>query len=290
MNTFVGVGWPIVASVFVFCSLIARGQVGSPEQTKSTGPVSVVKTGSGIIAPAMKQVDFSPAIATQCERRFHGKVTLSLVVDAQGNAQNMLFLVPAVNDLDRLAILVAQMDRFTPAIQAGAPVAIGQQLELSLEACVISRTDNSGRTVHSLRLGSVPEQKFKSYDGYPSEVVFATERLPGNPRTLPLDHFHKVGGNISPPFPINSPDAEFSDEGRRKNISGVCVVSLFVDAYGMPHDPVIEHSLEPSMDQKALEAASRYRFKPAMRNKLEPVPVRIEIEVNFKLTGRGEPF
>jgi TonB family protein len=275
----------VALSILFSCVICAAwSQPSSPaQQTKSNGPVLIAKMGPDTTAPTLMPVDFSTAISNQCERKFHGKVDISLIVDASGLAQNMLFLKPAVNDLDRLAILVAQMDRFTPAMKGGAAVAIGEQLDLLLEACVISRTDEAGRNVHSLRLASAPEQKLGAYDGYPPKVIFASERLPGNPRAIPPDQFHKVGGNISSPIPINLPQAEFSDEGRLKKISGMCVVNLFVDVYGVPHDLILEKSLEPSMDQKALEAASRYRFKPALRDKLEPVPVMISIEVNFRI-------
>jgi protein TonB len=36
------------------------------------------------------------------------------------------------------------------------------------------------------------------------------------------------------------------------------------------------------LDEKAIEAVNQYRFKPAMKDG-EPVPVRITVEVNFRL-------
>jgi hypothetical protein len=38
------------------------------------------------------------------------------------------------------------------------------------------------------------------------------------------------------------------------------------------------------LDEKAVEAVKRYRFKPAMLQG-KPVPVEVNIEVNFKSTG-----
>jgi len=37
------------------------------------------------------------------------------------------------------------------------------------------------------------------------------------------------------------------------------------------------------LDQKALEAVRKYRFKPAMKDGKTPVPVMITVEVNFRL-------
>jgi outer membrane biosynthesis protein TonB len=36
------------------------------------------------------------------------------------------------------------------------------------------------------------------------------------------------------------------------------------------------------LDEKAIEAVSQYRFKPAMKDGV-PVPVKITVEVNFHL-------
>jgi TonB family protein len=35
------------------------------------------------------------------------------------------------------------------------------------------------------------------------------------------------------------------------------------------------------LDQKAIEAVNKYRFRPAMKNG-EPVPIRITVEVSFR--------
>jgi len=280
----------MVALSLLFFSVAGAAWSQSPstaQLTQSSGPVSIAKIGRDTTAPTLMPVDFSPAISSQCERKFHGKVEISLIVDAHGLAQNMLFLKPAGNDMDRVAILVAQMDRFTPATQAGTAIAVGQSLELNLEACLVSEVDSAGQKNYKLKLGSVPTQKLKPYNDYPQEVLFATEQLPFSPGSQAPDRVKQVGGSVSAPVPIISPQAEYSDEGRKKNINGLCLVTLYVDAYGLPQRLKVVRSLEPTMDQKALEAVDRYRFKPALRNKMEPVPVMITIEVNFRLGYYG---
>jgi outer membrane biosynthesis protein TonB len=44
----------------------------------------------------------------------------------------------------------------------------------------------------------------------------------------------------------------------------------------------VVRSLGMGLDEKALEAVSRYRFKPALKNG-KPVPAIITVEVNFRL-------
>jgi TonB family protein len=279
----------VALSLFFLCIIGAAWSQppSAAQQAKSSGPVSIFKMGPGTTAPTLMPVDFSPAISNQCERKFKGKVEISLIVDAHGLAQNMLFLKPAVNDLDRVAILVAQMDRFTPATQAGTAIAVGQSLELNLESCLVSEVDSAGKRTYKLKLASVPTQKLKPYNDYPQEVVFATEQVPLASTSLTPDRMKQDGGSVSTPVPIISPQAEYSDEGLKKNINGQCLVSLYVDAYGLPQNLKLLRSLEPTLDQKALEAVDRYRFKPALRNKMEPVPVIITIEVNFRLGNYG---
>lgn len=94
---------------------------------------------------------------------------------------------------------------------------------------------------------------------------------------------YHVGGGISAPVPLVQPEAEFSDEARRAKYQGVCLVSLIVDAQGNPQSPRVVRPLGMGLDEKALEAVRRYKFKPAMKDGHTPVPVMITIEINFRL-------
>jgi protein TonB len=73
-------------------------------------------------------------------------------------------------------------------------------------------------------------------------------------------------GGVSQPVPVFSPAAEFSDEARRQKYQGVCIVSIIVDAHGYPVNPRVTRSLGMGLDEKAIEAVQRYRFKPAMKD------------------------
>ena len=93
---------------------------------------------------------------------------------------------------------------------------------------------------------------------------------------------YRVGGAVSAPVALNSVEAEFSDEARRAKYQGVCLISLIVDAQGNPQNPRVIRTLGMGLDEKALEAVRKYKFKPAMNGKT-PVPVMITVEVNFRL-------
>ena len=94
---------------------------------------------------------------------------------------------------------------------------------------------------------------------------------------------YRVGGGVSAPVPLNSVEAEFSDEARRAKYQGVCLISLIVDAQGNPQNPRVIRALGMGLDEKALEAVRKYKFKPAMKDGKTPVPVMITVEVNFRL-------
>lgn len=94
---------------------------------------------------------------------------------------------------------------------------------------------------------------------------------------------YQVGGGISEPKLIYAPEAEFSDEARRAKYQGVCLIQLIVDAQGNPRNLRVEQPLGMGLDQKALEAVRKYKFKPSLKDGRTPVPVMITVEVNFRL-------
>lgn len=92
----------------------------------------------------------------------------------------------------------------------------------------------------------------------------------------------RVGGQVSAPIPLLTPEAEFSDEARRAKYQGEVMITLIVDAQGNPINPRVVRPLGMGLDEKALEAVRKYKFKPALKGGT-PVPVMITIAVNFRL-------
>ncbi len=96
-------------------------------------------------------------------------------------------------------------------------------------------------------------------------------------------HIYTPGvGGVTAPVALVTPEAEFSDEARRQKYQGVCVVAVVVDAHGVPQNPRVIQHLGMGLDEKAVDAVMRYKFKPAMKNG-QPVPVAITVVVNFRL-------
>jgi protein TonB len=93
---------------------------------------------------------------------------------------------------------------------------------------------------------------------------------------------YKVGGGISAPQAISSPDPDYTEEARRAKKQGTCVLWLIVDAAGHPRDLKVVRGLGLGLDAKALEAVRQWRFQPALKDG-KPVDVQISVEVEFHL-------
>jgi TonB family protein len=91
------------------------------------------------------------------------------------------------------------------------------------------------------------------------------------------------------PKQINSPQAEYPDDARQRRINGRCVVWTTVDITGMPRDLKLAHCSDLSFARSSLDAATRYRFKPATTADGKPVTTRIFIEINYRIDGGSSP-
>ncbi len=93
---------------------------------------------------------------------------------------------------------------------------------------------------------------------------------------------YRIGGGVSAPVPIFRPEPEYSEEARKAKWQGAVLLQLVVDENGVPKDIKVVRSLGLGLDQKAIEAVQKWRFKPGLKDG-KPVPVSANIEVNFRL-------
>jgi len=92
----------------------------------------------------------------------------------------------------------------------------------------------------------------------------------------------RVGGGVTAPRAIYDPDPEYSEEARRAKFQGSVVLGAIIGPDGRPRDLRVARSLGMGLDQKALEAVTKWRFSPAMKDG-QPVAVQVNIEVSFRL-------
>jgi periplasmic protein TonB len=93
---------------------------------------------------------------------------------------------------------------------------------------------------------------------------------------------YRVGGGVSQPAVIFKVDPEYSEEARKAKYSGTVMLAVIVDAEGHARDIHVVKSLGMGLDEKAIEAVEKWKFKPGMKGG-RAVNVRATIEVNFRL-------
>jgi len=93
---------------------------------------------------------------------------------------------------------------------------------------------------------------------------------------------YRVGGGVSAPKPIFTPDPEYSEEARKSKYQGVVVLWLVIGPDGHPHEVRVARPLVMGLDEKAIEAVRTWRFEPAKKDG-QPVAVQMNVEVSFRL-------
>ncbi|HUR37286.1 MAG TPA: energy transducer TonB [Terriglobales bacterium] len=92
----------------------------------------------------------------------------------------------------------------------------------------------------------------------------------------------RVGGGVTAPRAIYSPDPDYSEEARKAKVQGAVVLWMVVGQDGRPRDIRVQRSLGMGLDEKAMEAVRTWRFQPAMKDG-QAVSVQINVEVMFRL-------
>ncbi len=93
---------------------------------------------------------------------------------------------------------------------------------------------------------------------------------------------YRMGQGITAPSLISKKEPEYTEGARAGAVQGTTVLGVDIGPDGIARNFQILRSLEPGLDQKAIDAVQVWRFKPGMKDG-QPVTVRATIEVNFRL-------
>ena len=106
-------------------------------------------------------------------------------------------------------------------------------------------------------------------------------------QTAPSGHtsgsnVQRIGGEVTAPVLTSKVEPEYTEEARIAKYQGTAMLSIEVGTDGLAHNIKVVRALGFGLDQKAIEAISRWKFSPgAMAG--HPVTVAALVEINFKL-------
>jgi len=89
-------------------------------------------------------------------------------------------------------------------------------------------------------------------------------------------------GSLTAPVLLWKMEPAYADEARKAKIQGTVVLYVEIDAGGHARNIRVRQSVGFGLDERAIEAVERWRFRPAYRNG-KPVPAGALVEVNFRL-------
>jgi TonB family protein len=129
--------------------------------------------------------------------------------------------------------------------------------------------------------------------GTPRSAAAAVARPEGSPECKSVneavqapkfvDGAYTAGiGGIGVPICIACGEPSYSDKARSAKISGIVVLHLIITAEGRAANIQVQRSPGYGLDEKAVKAVRKWRFKPAVGLEGKPVAVWTDIEVNFR--------
>lgn len=86
----------------------------------------------------------------------------------------------------------------------------------------------------------------------------------------------------TPPRATYAPNPEYSEQARKKKISGTVMVEMIVLPNRAVRDVKVIKNLEPSLDEQALAAVRTWKFEPGTKDG-KPVAVHVKAEVFFRI-------
>jgi protein TonB len=93
---------------------------------------------------------------------------------------------------------------------------------------------------------------------------------------------YRPGSGIEPPRLLREVKPEYTDDARRRGLTGEVVMEVVVRSDGTVGDVRVLRGLGAGLDQRAIAAIRQWRFAPARRQGA-PVDVIVEIAVDFTL-------
>jgi TonB family protein len=139
---------------------------------------------------------------------------------------------------------------------------------------------------HQLRVSAQGKKEFRQsinvVAGQESRIDASLADIEKPPANPDVHGVYRLGGEVSYPVAIYHPEPPYSEEARKKKHQGTVGLQIVIGADGSVTDAVVVKPLGYGLDENAVKTVRTWKFKPAMRQGV-PVPVRVFVEVTFKL-------
>lgn len=171
-------------------------------------------------------------------------------------------------------------------------VALNEQPKLAVDATILAPPDSTVPQVNLSNFGDPlaqlgpPSNGMGSGDGIGSGkgggVGSGTGGGAGLGANGGIVYLPGAKSGVTKPIVIHQEDPEFSDEARKAHFQGEVIVMIEVDPTGHVVNPRIVKSAGLGLDEKSIEAALKWTFKPGTLNG-KPVTTRATISMSFHL-------
>jgi protein TonB len=120
----------------------------------------------------------------------------------------------------------------------------------------------------------------------PGPMRGAAQDAPANPQSAPRASVPvHLADPSKVPFAtcISCPAPEYTKEARKKKVSGHVLLRVLIGIDGMAREIEVVKMLGSGLDEQAVAAVKKWRFKPASGPNGQPVESRTAIDVGFRL-------
>lgn len=212
----------------------------------------VYYAGPEVSAPRMLRTFVANYPSGVPQKELQGMTVLAMVIGVNGVPAHLQILHSHGELFDRAATAAVMHSKFEQGMMAGKPVPVW------IDVRVVFHLDRSN---------AIPQ------------VVIA-ERDLAPPDEIQLEDKHHKPLSYTPPFPIHTVDADFTDPFAKHPWVQVAIVTVTVDEDGVPKDVRIRRGLGFGLDEKATAAVMHYRFFPAT-DKGKPIEASRDVMVSF---------
>jgi TonB family protein len=179
---------------------------------------------------------------------------------------------------------------FEPSTYAEALLAVAKTATNStlLQGCPMTTQTNLKSRIARLLDGSIARSTsrrnlIRTTAGFALVLAgFATIGLRSSNAQAAPGHIYTMADGVNSPRVLYKEDPQYTEQARADKVEGFVHLNVVIGTDGLAHDVSVVKSIGAGLDEKAIEAITKWRFQPGTL-KGEPVAVRASIDVNFRL-------